>query len=130
LFRVMRKDDDDKPNTGQGFCQLGVRTHEIDTDQQGNVVQNDKGMSVSPEWRVISIFVLPKRLGTGGRGKDNGHCFRRGAGAFQQGACGNGLELMPDSPKHGVVRPAQLAPLATFLQDLATTREEWEIDET
>ena len=55
---------------------------------------------------VISIFVLPKRLGTGGRGKDNGHCFRRGAGVFQQGPCGNGLELVPDSAARRV-RPAR-----------------------
>jgi hypothetical protein len=130
MFRVMRKDNDDKPSAGQGFCQLGVRPNEIDTGQHGNTVQNHKGMSVSPEWRAISVLVLPKRLGTGGRGKDNGHCFRRGAGVFQQGPCGNGLELVPDSPTHGVVRPAQVAPVATFLQDLANTREEWEIDET
>jgi len=130
MFRVMKKGDDDKPVVGQGFGELGVRPTEIDTDVQGNAVQNDKGMSVGPAWRVLSLFVVPKRLGTGGRGKANAHCFRRGNGAFQQGPCGNGLELLPDSRTHGVVRPAQLVPLAQYLKDLAATREEWQIDET
>lgn len=130
MFRVMRKDADDKPSAGRGFCQLGVRNNEIDTDVQGNAVPNTKGMSVAPEWRVHSIFVIPRRLGTGGRGKDNTHCFCRGAGPFQHGPCGNGLELVPDSATHGVVRPDQLVPLADYLQNLADTREEWEIDES
>lgn len=130
MFRVMGKDtNDNKPVPGQGFCQLGVRATEIDTDDQGNAIRNHKGMSVGPEWRVLSIFVIPPRLGTGGRGRNNAYCFRRGTGQFQQGPCGNGLELLPDSPTHGVVRPDQLTPLADFLQHLADTREEWEEDE-
>jgi hypothetical protein len=129
MFRVMKRGADDKPVVGRGFCQLGVRANEIDTDAQGNAVQNHKGMSVAPEWRVLSLFVVPPRLGTGGRGKNDTHCFRRGAGQFQRGACGNGLELLPDSPTHGVVRPDQLVPLADYLRNLADTRDEWEIDE-
>ncbi|CAN5400641.1 hypothetical protein BH10PLA2_BH10PLA2_14360 [soil metagenome] len=130
IFRVMRKDGDNKPSVGQGYCQLGVRLNEIDMDEEGNAIKNHKGMSVSPAWQVSSLFVLPKRLGTGGRGKDNGHCFRRGTDKFQQGPCGNGLELLPDSVTHGVVRPAQVTPITIFLQNLANTRDEWEIDET
>lgn len=130
MFRVMKKDGDEKPSVGQGFGNLGVRLKEIDTDARGNAILNQKGMSVGPAWRVLSIFVIPKRLGTGGRGKPNTYCFRRGVGPFQRGPCGNGLELLPDSPTHGVVRPAQLVPLTQYLQDLADTREEWEIDET
>jgi hypothetical protein len=125
----MRKAEDDKPVVGRGFCQLGVRTNEIDTDDQDNAVPNTKGMSVGPEWRVLSIFVIPPRLGTGGRGRDNCFCFRRGSGAFRQGACGNGLELLPDSSTHGVVRPDQVVPLTDYLQNLADTRDEWEVDE-
>jgi hypothetical protein len=130
MFRVMKKDADDKPIAGQGFGQLGVRPNEIDTDIQGNAIQNHKGMSVSPAWRMLSLFIVPRRLGTGGRGSNSTHCFRRGASAFQQGPCGNGLELLPDSATHGVVRLAQTVSLAQYLQDLAATRDEWEIDET
>ena len=101
----------------------------VTTDGQGNALVNDKGMSVAPEWRDLPIFFIPPRLGTGGRGKNSHSCFRRGTGAFQQGPCGNGLELVPDSPVHGVVRPDQVVPLADYLKNLADTREEWEIDE-
>jgi hypothetical protein len=130
MFRVMKKDDDDKPHVGQGFGELGVRPSEIDTDVQGNALQNHKGMSVGPAWRVLHLFVVPKRLGTGGRGKPNTYCFCRGSKPFQHGPCGNGLELLPDSATHGVVRPAQVVPLAQYLHDLAGTRQEWQIDES
>jgi hypothetical protein len=129
MFRAMKRENDNKPKVGQTSCELGVRPNEVDTDGQGNALVNEKGRSVAPEWRDLPIFFIPPRLGTGGRGKNSHSCFRRGAGAFQQGACGNGLELMPDSPVHGVVRPDQVVPLADYLKNLADTREEWEIDE-
>lgn len=130
MFRIMKKDDDNKPTVGQGFGNLGVRPIEVDLDGQNNVLCNHKGMSVSPNWRDIQLFLHPRRLGTGGRGSNNTYCFRRGTAPFQQSACGNGLELLPDCPSHGVVRPAQLVPLAQYLRDLANTREEWQIDES
>ena len=130
MFRVMKKDGDGKPTVGQAFANLGVRPRDIDVDAHGNVIPNAKGMSVAPEWRVMNMFVIPRRLGTGGRGRDNTYCFRRGEGSFQQCACGQGLELLPDSPTHGVVRPTQIVPLNQYLADLAATREEWQIDET
>lgn len=130
MFRIMKKDDEDRPVVGYGFCELGVREIERDVDENGNVIPNDKGMSVSPEWRDISIFVIPRRLRAGGRGKPSGYCFRRGEGPFQQVACGNGLELVPTSDTHGVLRPLELAPLNEFLQNLANTRDEWVVDES
>ena len=47
---------------------------------------------------------------------------------------GNNLELVPDAPaqgvvRHGIVRPAQAVPVADHQQNLAATREEWEIYE-
>jgi hypothetical protein len=129
MFRIMKKEEDGKPTVGKGFGNLGVRVGEVDTDAQNNAIPNTKGMSVSPRWRDIHIFLQPKRLGTGGRGKDNTYCFRRGTGEFQQGPCGAGLELLPDRPTHGVVRPSQLVALAKYDEDLAATRAEWEIDE-
>ena len=130
MFRIMKKDADDKPTLGQTATTLGIRPREVDLDALGNVVPNDKGMSVNPEWRVASIFLIPKRLGIGGRGSNTSHCFRRGAAPFQQAPCGAGLELLPDSPTHGVVRPAQLVLLAQYEADLHATRLEWEVDET
>jgi hypothetical protein len=130
MFRIMKKDADDKPTIGQTATTLGIRPGEVDLDASGAVIVNDKGMSVNPEWRVASIFLIPKRLGTGGRGSNTSYCFRRGTDPFQQAACGAGLELFPDSPTHGVVRPAQLVLMAQYEADLHATRLEWEVDET
>jgi len=131
VFRVMRRDADGLPTVAPSASALGVRPGtDIDVDAQNNAVVNNKGMSVSPAWRMISIFRIPKRLDSRGQGKNNTFCFRRGAGAFQQSAFAAGLELFPDSPTHGVVRPTQLIALAQYEADLAATRADWQIDET
>ena len=134
IFRIMKKDADDRPAIGQTATTLGARPgYDFDLDAQGNVIVNGKGMSVNPRWQDADVLFVPKRLGTGGRGSNTSHCFRRGAGPFQQGPCGAGLELIPDSPNdptHGVVGPAQLAPMAQYEADLHATRLEWEVDET
>ena len=128
MFRIMKKDADDKPTVGQTATSLGVRPSDVDLDAQGNAICNDKGMSVSPEWRDAPLKMRPKRYG--GRASNNCYCFRRGTGAFQQSPCGAGLELVPDCATHGVVRPVQLILLASYEADLHATRLEWEIDET
>jgi hypothetical protein len=130
MYRIMKKDADEKPLVGQTATTLGIRPGEVDLDSFGNVIPNDKGMSVNPGWRMASIFLIPKRLGTGGRGSNTSYCFRRGTAPFQQAPCGAGLELLPDSPTHGVIRPAQLVLLAQYEADLHATRVEWEVDET
>lgn len=134
IYRTMRKDDDDKPTVGQVFCTLGARPSEIDLDAQNNAVPSDKGMSVAPHWKLLPFVVLPRRLHPSGRCTIPVHSFRHGEGQFQQSACGNNLELVPDAPaagvvRHGIVRPAQAVPVADHQQNLADTREEWEIDE-
>lgn len=134
MFRAMLKDNDDKPTVGQGFCELGARANEIDLDAQNNAIPTDKGMSVAPEWRLLPVVVLPRRLDPRGRCKKPVHCFRRGANPFQKVVFGTNLELVPDAPQHGVVshgivRPEQSVPVADHLQNLAATRAEWELDE-
>ena len=87
VFRAMKRDDDGLPTVGPSASALGVRTGvDIDVDQQGNAVLNHKGMTVSPSWRMMSIFRIPKRLG--GQGSNNTHCFTYGDGPFQQSAFG------------------------------------------
>jgi hypothetical protein len=71
----MKKDADDRPMIGQAGRTLGIRPGEVDLDTEGFVLVNGKGMSVSPEWRVAPIFLIPKRLGTGGRGSNSWYCF-------------------------------------------------------
>jgi len=134
MFRAMLKDGDDKPTVGQGFCELGARANEIDLDAQNNAIPTGKGMSVAPEWRLLSVFVLPRRLDPRGRCKKPVHCFRRGTSPFQQMTFGTNLELVPDHPhqgvvNHGIVRPEQPVPEADHQQNLASTRAEWEVDE-
>jgi hypothetical protein len=131
VFRVMRKEEDDLPAVAPLANALGVRPGvDIDLDAHGNVVVNNKGMSVAPAWRQITKFRIPRRLDPQGQGSNNTYCFKRGDGAFQQGAFAPGLVLLPDSATHGVVRPTQSTPLATYEDDLAATRGDWQIDET
>ncbi|MBI1832482.1 MAG: hypothetical protein HYR84_13645 [Planctomycetes bacterium] len=128
VFRVMKRDADGLPTVAPSASALGVRPSvDIDVDNQGNAVVNFKGMSVSPSWRDISIFRIPKRLG--GQGSNNTFCFKMGTGAFQQGLLSPGLELFPDSPTHGVVRPEKSVALQKYESDLAATRGAWLIDE-
>src|SRR5689334_12009651 len=110
VFRVMKKDIDGLPVVAPSSSTLGVRKGiDIDVDDQGNVIVNHKGMSVSPTWRQISIFRIPRRLG--GQGSNKTYCFKFGAGVFQRAPLAAGLELLPDSKTHGVVRPDKSAPL-------------------
>jgi hypothetical protein len=130
MFRAMLKDADDEPAVGQGFCELGARKKEIDLDAQNNATPTAKGMSVAPEWRLLSIFVLPRRLDQRGRCTKPVYCFRRGKAQFQQMTFGTNLELVPDPPqqgvvRHGIIRPEQPVPVADHLKNIADTRDEW-----
>src|SRR5437764_4287925 len=127
FYRVMRKGTDDKPvvdATGKG---LGVRGSpvngivDVDLDEDGKVVLNGKGMSVSPTWRDLPYFLIPKRLRSkvpGARGAPDTFCFTMGEGPFQDGSIAAGLELRMDKPKHGNVVPVQLVLLQEFQADL------------
>lgn len=131
VYRVMRRDADGLPTVAPSASALGVRPGtDIDVDPLNNAMVNNKGMSVNPSWRQISIFRIPKRLGVGGQGSNNTFCFSMGSGPFQQAAFAAGLELLPDSPTHAVVRPTQSVPLAQYEADRAATRATWQVDET
>jgi len=93
-----------------------------------NAIPNEKGMSVSPSWQTLPIRRIPKRLG--GQGSNNTHCFKCGSGPFVQSLFAPGLVLVPDSPTHGVIRPAQLVQLTELEANLAATRTGWQIDES
>ena len=75
---------------------------------------------------------IPKRLHDkvpGARGSNSTYCFRAGTGPFQAEAFSPGLELVPDSPKHGCVAPERTVPFSQYQDDLAATRSDWQIDE-
>jgi hypothetical protein len=129
VFRVMKRDHDGQPIVAAASNALGVRPGiDIDVDQQNNAISNDKGMSVSPSWKDISLRRIPRRLG--GQGSNGTAVFAFGSGPFQQAVVAHGLELLPDCPAHGVIRPTHLVPLFQFEADLSATRAEWQIDET
>ena len=65
----------------------------------------------------------------GGFGSNNRYCFRMGEGFFTQGPIFEGLEFIPDSLSHGLVRPAHAMLLTQYENNLAATRLEWRIDE-
>jgi hypothetical protein len=133
VFRAMKRDEDGLPTVERSASGLGVRPGtDVDVDARGNAAVNGKGMSVSPAWRAMSIFRIPKRKRDtvpGARGSNNTFCFRFGEGPFQAGEFAAGLDLVPDSPTHGCVTPAQLVPLAQYENDLAATRTDWQFDE-
>jgi hypothetical protein len=138
IYRVMRKAADNKPvidATGKG---LGVRgtpvngVADVDLDTDGNVLLNNKGMSVVPTWRDLPYFLVPKRLSDkvlGARGAVNTFCFTMGEGPFGDAPVAPGLDLKVDRPTHGNVVPHALVPLEQFQADLARTRDGWTIDE-
>ncbi len=128
VYRAMKRDADGLPFVAPAASALGVRAGiDIDVDPQGFAIVNDKGMSVSPSWREISIFRIPKRLG--GQGSNSTHCFKMGAGPFRQDALAPGLELVPDNYTHGVVRPEKPVLLSEYESNLAATRADWQLDE-
>jgi hypothetical protein len=121
----MKRAEDGLPVVAPASNGLGVRPGiDIDVDHENNAIPNDKGMSVSPSWKgVISPGRIPKRLG--GEGSNNSDVFVLGTGPFEQFLIADGLDLLPDSPTHGVIRPAHVVPLAQFQAALAATRTDW-----
>jgi hypothetical protein len=118
--------------------ELGARPGiDITVDVAGNVVLDASGMSVAPGWRDLDFTRIPKRLRhivPGATGANSTFCFTIGVGPFQNGVVANGLELIPDQGQapvtHGVVAPIQVVALAQYQTDLASTRANWQIDET
>jgi hypothetical protein len=138
LFRTMKKDGDGKPvvdATGKGLGVRGIPVNnvvDVDLDEEGRVILNDKGMSVAPDWRVLPPHLIPRRLRDQfpeAIGSPQLHCFVMGDGPFQDGPMAEGLELKRDSPRHGVVSPQSLVMLDQYQKDLAATRGLWIVDE-
>ena len=134
VYRTMKREDDGFPTVEQSGSGLGVRAGiDVDLDEQGNVLANGKGMSVAPAWRELNFTLIPKRLRDkfpGARGSNNRFCFRAGTGPFARSSFAHGLELVPDSRKHGCIAPLAMVPLVQYQDDLKATRPDWQLDES
>jgi hypothetical protein len=138
VYRVMTVDGESPlvVNSARGLgVRIGHGPHDdIPTNTSGNVAPNTGGMSVAPAWRDLPEVRIPRRLRDKGvlfaRGKDSDACWRMGEGTFAAGPLTSGLALRPDRADHGVVEPAAEVSLERYLNDLATTRDLWVIDES
>lgn len=144
IVRPMLKDADGLPLVGtKGRC-LGVRPGgprpDVDLDPPGDlngkVVSNDKGLSVSADWRTLQPHLIPEHLDdglNGASGKNMAvYVHGNGTGPFAEGPVAPGLELIfkTGNTDAGVIRPIATVPLSQYQTNLAATRRDWEIDES
>ena len=144
IVRPMRKDADGLPLVGtKGRC-LGVRPTgpyaDVDLkppgDVNGDVICNDKGLSVVRDWRKLPGHLIPEHLddgqnGASGRGMEV-YVHGNGTGPFAQGPFAQGLEMIlkQGSADAGVIRPVVTVRLAQYQADLQATRPGWVVDES
>jgi hypothetical protein len=140
----MIRDADGLPLVGTtGRC-LGVRPSgknaDVDLnppgDVNGDVICNNKGLSVVADWRRLPGHLIPEHLFDGlnnARGKNMAvYVHGDGTGPFGAGPVAPGLEviLKQGSVEAGVIRPVATVPLATYQAHLRATRGKWEVDES
>jgi len=144
IVRPMLKDVDGLPLVGIKAKCLGVRPvgphADVDLnpagDVNGDVVQNDKGLSVSADWRTLPGHLIPEHLNdgmNGARGKNLAvFVHGNGSGPFVEGAVAPGLEMIlkAGSSVAGVIRPVAPVRLTRYQADLAATRPNWVNDES
>src|SRR5947208_1283378 len=100
------------PMVGSDSNQLGVRipphpAADVNPDKDGNVFPG-KGMSVAPQWRMLPMHLIPRRLSDKvpkARGREDLFCWRMGEGAFTEESIEPDLALSIQSPKHGTLGP-------------------------
>jgi hypothetical protein len=144
IVRPMRKAADGLPLVGTRSNCLGVgptgEYADVDLDpagdENGDVLSNDKGLSVSADWRTLQAHQIPNQLDDG----HNGACGKNMAvyvhggstGPFAEGAVAPGLEMIfkQGSGSTGVIRPVVRVPLSQYQADLQATRPNWAIDES
>jgi hypothetical protein len=131
--------DGDKPRVGPtkkktlGAQPGNGRHDDIAPDENGNVVPGTGGMSVSPNWRNLPFFLIPKRLNSiidKARGSNALCCWKMGDGQFASGSISDTLVLRKDRETRGLVEPSRKMHLDQFQNALAETRPDWELDES
>jgi hypothetical protein len=126
---------DGSPETGsESSTHLGARLGtDVRCDDSGYVLIEGAGMSVAPKWQQLPFTRIPKRLNNrvpGAAGSNKTACYAMGSGAFVRSCIARSLELIPDSPSHGVIAPTERMTFIEYNQALADTRICWEVDES
>jgi hypothetical protein len=141
---MIRNAADGLPLVGTRSKCLGVRPTGINADVDlnpagdltGDVISNDKGLSVVSDWRKLPGHLIPDRLFDGfnnARGKNMAvYVHGNGTGPFAEGPVAAGLETVfkHGSVDSGVIRPVATVPLAQYQADLKSTRPNWVHDES
>ncbi len=125
VFRAMRKADDGLPRVANNATGLGARVPKDIDEVGGMVAVGEKGMSVNPTVEDVPLNFLPERIDPAGWGDHKNAVFRHGDGLFVQSPFAEGLELLPDGPTHGVVRPVISVTLEQYRENLVATRPNW-----
>jgi hypothetical protein len=139
MYRSMLPDPETPhaPAVGAAENMLGVRVPphpraDVTPDADGNVGPDKKGLSVAPGIAAMPQGLVPERLREkrpGARGSNSLRVFRLGEGPFQHAPVNDALELVPTSPKHGILQPIQPKHLHDYQRDLAVTQPMWRVDE-
>jgi hypothetical protein len=142
IVRPMLKAPDGLPLVGTRSKCLGVRptgpNADVDLDppgdENGDVVSNHKGLSVSADWRDLPYHLIPEHLDDGKNGASgkNMAVYVHGTGDFTEGALAHGLQMIfkDGTVTAGVIRPVATVPLSLYQADLAATRPDWVNDES
>ena len=132
IVRPMLKDADGLPLVGTKAKCLGVGTTganaDVDLNPAGDVISNDKGLSVGNDWRNLPGHLIPEHLddgSNGARGKNMAvYVHGNGTGPFAPGPFAAGLEMIlkPHGVDAGVIRPVTTVPLAQYQSDFSSSK--------
>jgi len=142
MSKIVRsmESDGEKPKIGTEKNMLGVRVApasrcDIPVDSDDNVYPATGGLSVTPAWKELPDFLIPKRLKHHAKeasGSNKLVVWTVGTGPFVQAPITDGLILRPDPAKptqHGFVEPARTITIHHLQHLLANTQQDWTKDE-
>lgn len=136
-----------RPRVGDNFCELGVRppgrtkpnglpaVADVDVHASGNVVLNNKGMSVfrsradltALHSRLVPIHLAGKVRGAAGPAGTR--IWTMGEDTFASGPLTSSLTLHTSGGTHGTVCPSNAMQISDLQRELKTTQNLWTIDE-
>jgi len=134
------KENAGKPAIGSAARMLGVREPpgrhaDVQVGADGRVVVGRAGISVSASIATMPTHLIPDHLRRGHRALRGARAlpplrvWRLADAAFADGPVADKLDLLIDSPTHGVIRPDGPTGLFDYQAAIAATQPLWVIDE-